>query len=291
MDLINKMFNARVLNPLPDGGWTLSEEGVPQGNILSPLLCNIYLNKLDQFVENLILRENKGKRANPNPEFLKMARLSREEARLPIQERRKLSRDRLRRAHRAGLRYTLLDEHFVRIKYVRYADDFIIGVRGKKEIARRILQEVSQFLKSDLQLEVNPEKSRIIDTFSDKADFLGMKIFNVPTQNLPYRSSGAKEKLKRNRTRVINRVNRWREERFSRFRDIFMEGLRKKYKRAVDQGALEELKESAAKSAFELIDPEALQQGNREAYRSLIEGLLKVTDVRESQKLTEFLKL
>ena len=68
MALLNKMLNAGVIK-----GRELLDlsEGVPQGNILSPLLSNIYFAKLDDFVEELIKKHNKGVKPTRNMEFLK----------------------------------------------------------------------------------------------------------------------------------------------------------------------------------------------------------------------------
>ena len=67
---------------------------------------------------------------------------------------------------------------------MRYADDFIIGVRGPKETVIKIQKEVKDFLKSTLHLSVNEDKTRITHVFSDKANFLGMQIHMIPTNFL-----------------------------------------------------------------------------------------------------------
>lgn len=68
------------------------------------------------------------------------------------------------------------DDSYVRIHYVRYADDFVIGVEGSHKIAKEILQKLDQFVNSELKLKFNPEKTSII-TFAEKPfKFLGYNI-------------------------------------------------------------------------------------------------------------------
>nr|WP_063842301.1 reverse transcriptase/maturase family protein [Hassalia byssoidea] len=51
--------------------------GTPQGAIVSPLLANIYLDKLDKFVENCLIPEyTRGKRRAENPEYSKLQKLA-----------------------------------------------------------------------------------------------------------------------------------------------------------------------------------------------------------------------
>jgi hypothetical protein len=78
-----------------------------------------------------------------------------------------------------GLKYTQVSDEYIRTRYVRYADDFIVGFRGSKEIAIKVKKEISFFLKSTLHLVVNEEKSKLINTYSEKAYFLGFAIHNV----------------------------------------------------------------------------------------------------------------
>lgn len=53
------------------------------------------------------------------------------------------------------------DPNFRRLWYVRYADDFLLGLMGPKNEAMVIKQKISEFLSKDLKLELNAEKTLV----------------------------------------------------------------------------------------------------------------------------------
>ena len=75
-----------------------------------------------------------------------------------------------------------MDENFKRIQYVRYADDFIIGIIGSKADAEKVKQEIGQFIKSELNLELSDEKT-LVTKSTDRAKFLGFDIRVTPGSN------------------------------------------------------------------------------------------------------------
>jgi group II intron reverse transcriptase/maturase len=204
--ILNKMFNNRIIN-LHLGGPS-GEEGLPQGNVLSPLLMNIYLDKLDCFVleKKRMIEATSNNRRKLNPLYLKMTRPTRgEEARLSEIQLRRLRRSRVRKAQKEGIPYTdYKDPNFKRLYYARYADDFLLAFSGPKVAVKQLRKEIIDFLFSDLHLKVSEDKSRLGHAVSNKAQFLGMYLKAVPASKLPVRPTRGKvQAMKKYRKRVI----------------------------------------------------------------------------------------
>ena len=159
--------------------------GAPQGGIISPLLSNIYLNELDQYVEQYIDNYNKGEKRTHNLTYHNLAskiakrksnnkrdwsNLTEEQKQERLKELKMLYKE--LQSHDSK---DLFDPNYRRLKYVRYADDFILGVIGSKKEAEQIKQDLKTFLKEHLKLELSNEKTLI--THSKKnAHFLGYDI-------------------------------------------------------------------------------------------------------------------
>jgi len=73
--------------------------------------------------------------------------------------------------------YKDADKFEKKITYVRYADDWIIFVRGTKEDAEKVKNLAATFLKEKLELTLSLEKTKITDLYREKAKFLGFEIF------------------------------------------------------------------------------------------------------------------
>ncbi|MDO8078975.1 reverse transcriptase/maturase family protein [Candidatus Phytoplasma aurantifolia] len=117
-----------------------SLSGSPQGGIISPLLANVYLHYMDLKMEELI-KEGKPIKRN-NPEYRK--------AWLKNQH------------HRLGIDRDINQNPKPRVEYIRYADDFIIGVKCEYDKAEEIKNRVTQWLEQDLKLTISKDKSKIV---------------------------------------------------------------------------------------------------------------------------------
>jgi group II intron reverse transcriptase/maturase len=146
--------------------------GAPQGGVISPILSNIYLHELDSYMDEMSRREYRGEKRQTNKEYSKIhARKLRrikagrlKEAKELLQIQRKLSA------------YDSMDPDYRRVRYVRYADDFVVLVIGPKSMAERIKYEVSQFLSSELKIELSNEKTVITNPLTNRCRFLGYDI-------------------------------------------------------------------------------------------------------------------
>ena len=75
-----------------------------------------------------------------------------------------------------------MDENFRRLQYVRYADDFLIGIIGAKEDAQAVKQEIGTYIAGQLKLELSDEKT-LVTKATDRAKFLGFEIRVTPQSN------------------------------------------------------------------------------------------------------------
>jgi group II intron reverse transcriptase/maturase len=168
--LIRHMLQAGYLE---DWIFNVTLSGAPQGGVASPILSNIYLDRLDDFVENVLIPEyTRGSRRAP----------SREYHRVYYAMRRALERGKTAEFKTLRKRLRTLpsndphDPSYRRLRYCRYADDTLFGFAGPRAEAEQIRDRLAQFLRDDLKLELSPDKTLITHARSGAARFLGYEI-------------------------------------------------------------------------------------------------------------------
>jgi RNA-directed DNA polymerase len=176
-----KIIHSHLKVGYMEEGWkyhkTLS--GTPQGGTISPLLSNIYLHELDSYVHNYIEGFSRGNRRPQNKEYTKL--------RDKTFNRRKKIRtqgfdEKLLREIKELQKQMLITpasientNEYRRLRYCRYADDFICGVIGSYTDARTIKEDICSYIHDRLNLETAPEKTLIRKT-KKGIEFLGYGI-------------------------------------------------------------------------------------------------------------------
>ena len=147
--------------------------GSPQGAVLSPVLSNLYLSKLDAFIEQTLMPTyTRGNRRKINPPWARLrdAATALRRAGRPREARR------MRRQMQAVPSLDPHDPHYRRLRYVRYADDWLLGFSGPRREAEAIKQAVGTFLRESLKLELSDRKTLITHARTQAARFLGYDI-------------------------------------------------------------------------------------------------------------------
>ena len=168
--LISGMLSAGYLE---DWKWGATLSGAPQGGIASPVLSNIYLHKLDEFVENTLIPEyTRGRLRKRNPAYRSVeAQIMRARRRSDVPAVRDL-----RRQQYALPSQDPQDPDYRRLRYIRYADDHLLGFAGPKAEAEAIKERLGVFLREELRLELSPEKTLVTHARTGAARFLGYDI-------------------------------------------------------------------------------------------------------------------
>nr|QUS63591.1 hypothetical protein [Haslea silbo] len=161
--------------------------GLIQGGLISPILSNIYMHPFDEWMEDVLIpKYTIGRRKKANPEYTKMIR-----------------------QHGSAVDKLIgttipNDKNFGRVSYVRYVDDFLIGVVGSRETCKKIREEIKVFLEEHLSMTLNIDKTHITHSTTEKALFLGYDISCTPKSKMPIGYNSRKRLVRKTTRTIIN---------------------------------------------------------------------------------------
>ncbi len=151
--LIENLLKAGYLE---DWRYNRTLSGSPQGGVVSPILSSIYLDRLDKYVENVLVPQHtRGKRRKDNLEY---GRISSAELRARRRGQLELSQQLRKRLWVIPSKHQS-DPDYRRLRYIRYADDFLLGFTGPRSEAEEIKRALGDFLRDELKLELSEEKT------------------------------------------------------------------------------------------------------------------------------------
>ncbi|MGH3738149.1 MAG: reverse transcriptase domain-containing protein [Micromonosporaceae bacterium] len=183
--LVRNMLKAGYLE---DWIWNATLSGVPQGGVASPILSNIYLHRLDAFVETVLIPEyTRGRSRAHNLAYFRLSNRLRQARKRGDRVQARALREQMRCMPSGDPQ----DPGYRRLRYCRYADDILLGFAGPKAEAEEIKARLARFLHDDLKLELARDKTLITHARSSAARFLGYEI--TVQHNDRYRTGGQRE--------------------------------------------------------------------------------------------------
>jgi group II intron reverse transcriptase/maturase len=217
--------------------------GSPQGSLASPILANVYLHELDEFVEGLRAEVETGEEKHRDPTYRS---LSKKKARMAAEGRARTKEFKaIVKAMRALPSRQVHDSEYVKMRYLRYADDWLIGIGGSHALAEEIKQKIKTFLSDHLKLTLSEEKTCITNARTQEAFFLGttLKIGN-----------GGKAKVKQ----MTNWTGKTFKRRTTGWETVMKAPLPRLVKRLSDRGFCTKEGEPIPKSGWAFLDAEQI---------------------------------
>ena len=146
---------------------------MPQGGVISPILSNLVLDKLDKYVDSVVISAyTLRRRRKTNPPYVAYTYAASKALWCGDLEKAR----QLKQLAQTMPSRDPNDPNFRRLWYVRYADDFFLGFVGTKAEAIKIKQQIAAYLRRELKLELNSEKTLVTHARDGRAKFLGYEV-------------------------------------------------------------------------------------------------------------------
>jgi len=179
MRIVKLLWKFLKAGYMEDWKYHATYSGCPQGGIISPLLSNIYLHELDTFAMKLadefISPPSRTRTREYRSVERKCGTIRKQIGKADSQAEKRILLKELNSTRALFLKTPCKMQDDKKLKYVRYADDFIIAVNGNKEDCISIKQQFADFIADTLKMELSEEKTLITHS-NDYARFLGYDI-------------------------------------------------------------------------------------------------------------------